>query len=300
MKQTVIAVGLEADLLVALTQACCKRHIRLEHLSWAEWCASRLCVQVNRCQKTMLLERDSGVSIQVEKVAGLVSFDRCVPRELLLGAGQEDQEYLYSARQSTWLVMHAIVGCAINNIDHTMLQAHFLSLPHCYTLAKQIGFFVPEWGFSSRGMGAGRVVTTNNLTLDATHNFSKSKKSGMLSVAFVEGQPIVVVMVGDAMQAVHAITKTMYNAVPEGVQRKLKILRRRLALDVIEVFFKVKEQDWVLHRISIRPEWGRWWHSKLSWVCERLLVSIKSRGRKAEEVHKKLFIARHLRPRVGH
>lgn len=299
MRQTIIAIGLETDLLAVLTKTCSDRCIRLEHLSWPEWCASRLCVQVKGQQKTMLLEHDYGTSIQVEKVAGLISFDRCVPRESLQGVCQDDQDYLYSARQSAWLVMHAIVERTINRMDHTMLQAHYLTLPHIYAVAKQEGFVVPKWGFSSRGNRMNGLVTTNNLTLDTTHNFSKSQKPGMLAVAFVEGQPIVVILIGDAMQAVHAVTKTVYYTVPEEVLHRLKALRRRLSLDVIEVFFKVRQTDWVLHRISTRPEWGRWWHSKLGWASDQLLLSIKSQREKAREVRKKLFIARHMRPRVG-
>lgn len=300
MKQTIIAIGLEVDLLAALTQTCGDRNIRLEHLSWPEWCASRLCVQMKGRQKTMSLERDHGASIQVEKVAGLISFDRCVPRESLQGACQEDQDYLYSTWQSAWLVMHAVVERTINRMDHTMLQAHYLTLPHCYAVAEQVGFVVPEWGFSSRGNRVGKLIATNNLTLDTTHNFSKSNKPGMLSVAFIEGQPVVVILIGDAMHAVHAITVSVYSTVPEGVQRRLKALRKRLSLDVIEVFFKVRRGDWVLHRISMRPEWGRWWHNRLDWVCERLLIFIKSKSKKTEEGLKKLYIAQHMRPKVGH
>jgi hypothetical protein len=168
-------------------------------------------------------------------------------------------------------------------------------------MAKQIGFMVPEWGFSSRGRGLGRVLATSNLTLDTTHNFSRSKKSGMLSVAFVEGRPVVVLVIGDAVEAVEVITKTVGDSVPERVQRKLKILRRRLALGVMEVFFKVRGQQWVLHRISMRPEWGRWWHSRLHWACEELLGLIE-KGKKEGEAgqQKRLFITQHMRPKVGH
>ena len=301
MSKAVIAVGLDSYLQSTLLETCSSQNIRLEHLTWVEWLDSRIHIRMSTEGRSLLLERNNAVSIQIDKAVGLISFDRTVPRAEWAQASQSDQSYLYSARQSAWLTMHAMMKRSINQLHHGMLQAHFLSLPHCYAVAAKVNISVPRWHFSSSGEHPFYFVCTGNTTLDSTHNFSKSYKPGLLSVEFIEGDPVLILAIGSGFLAIGADKERRCYRVPNKLKIKLQRLQKVLALDVVECFFKIRQGVWILQRISTRPEWIRWWRDNTKWVCEAILVVLEGKQQSNDIVVKKaLFIDQRLRPNIGY
>ena len=300
MRYTVFTIGLDKSLKSALTEEADKQNIYIHHIGWQQWLHGQLeLITTRKNSLRFSLEVSPGVRLESEKVHGLISFDRYIPRKYVVEHYPEsDHAYIYSAWQSAWLSTHKSIKQIINRVDYSTIQANYLNLPHSFKIATSVGISIPQWGFCSQASIKRDYICTSNQSLLQNHNFAKSYEQGMFSMEYIEGIAIVVLIVGDTI-IVRQADRSFHNIVmPPKMLTKLHALRKKVSQNVIELFFKVTDKRWVLHRISTSPEWKRWWLKDLTITAKALFRTLGIKL-KQETKKKKPFIKNTLRPFCG-
>ena len=300
MRYTVFTIGLDKPLKSALTEEADKQNIYIHHIGWQQWLNGQLELRTTRKNSlSFSIEVSPGVRLESEKVHGLICFDRHIPRKYVVEHYPEsDHAYIYSAWQSAWLSAHKSINQVINRVDYSTIQANYLNLPHSFTIAASAGISTPQWGFCSQASINRNYVCTGNQSLLQNHNFAKSYARGMFSMEYIEGIAVVVLIVEDTV-IVRQADRSFHNIViPPKMLTKLHALRKKMSQNVIELFFKVTGESWVLHRISTSPEWQRWWLKDLPITAKALFKALGIKS-KQETKKKKAFIKTTLRPFCG-
>ena len=271
MRNCVLALNLEPELYQVLRRTCDAQGLHLLHLTWQDFLRSELSIDRTTSQSSTRLCFTNGVDVEVDSIALLLCFDRCVPTELVQKLSQEqDKAYIFSTWQGVWLWINQVAKVAMNRVHHTMLQANYLSLPHTYYLAKRVGLTVPNWHFSSQKLHDPHMLRTGNLSVRDNHNFSKSNDCGYLAVEYMDAKPVLLLCIRAQILSTDP-QQHVAVAVPVDVMQKLRALRVQLRCEIIEVLFKVRAGQWFLQRVSTKPEWQRWWSRHLTWCVDYML-----------------------------
>ena len=184
---------------------------------------------------------------------------------------------------------------SINCVDYSMLQANFLTLPHCYNLAHAVGLDVPKWNFCSQKSLPITYLSTANISLLHNHNFSQSSSTGMLAIEYIQGDPVVVLIVGKRVVARRIDSLEVNIKIPIKISLKMLKLKMQLGIDVCEIFCKINQGSWIVLRVVTKPEWERWWLQDIDSIAGCLLDLLKMPQGKKPRRHP-MFIKKALRP----
>ena len=298
MRYTVLTVGIDKILRIALDKVNCHQ-AHVVHIDWPQLLTAPTDVKNNKNQLRFVLEISEGISLDSQSLTGIISFDRHIPRACLAhNYHQDDQEYCFSAWQSNWLSLHKSVKKSINCVDYSMLQANYLTLPHCYSLAHAVGLDVPKWNFCSQKSLPIAYLSTANKSLLHNHNFSQSSSTGMLAIEYIQGDPVVVLVIGKKIVARRIKSLEVNIQIPIKVSSKMLKLKMQLGIDVCEIFCKINDGRWIVLRVVTKPEWGRWWLRDLDSYAGYLLDLLKPPQGKKPKKHP-MFIKKNLRPFCG-